>query len=108
MRTKAECWKFLTTAGLIILCVLVVTVFGKKNEAEQLAFNLEEISVFDIDEQIVGRFVRGHVSGCEEQPQADVGTYPAFKSGKPLYGSVWFASEYGNMNSGIQYHFAID
>lgn len=108
MRTKADYWKFFTTAGLIILCVLVVTVFGNKNKAEQLDFNLEEISVFDIDEQIVGRFVRGHVSACKEQPQADVGTYPTFKSDKPLYGSVWFAGEYGNMNSGTQYHFAID
>ena len=103
MRTKADYWRFLTTASLIILCVLVVTLFGKKNKAKQLEFDLEEISVFDIDEQIVGRFVRGHVSGCEEQPEADVGTYPTFKSDRPLYGSIWFAGEYGNMNSGIQY-----
>ncbi|MHC4535940.1 MAG: hypothetical protein ACYS6K_18480 [Planctomycetota bacterium] len=108
MRTKTECWRFLTISGLIILCVLVVTVFGKKNKAEKLVFNLEEISVFDIDEEIAGRFVRGHVSGCEKQPQADVETYPNFKSDKPLYGSVWFANEDNNINSGIQYHFAID
>ena len=108
MRKKTLSLRFLTTAILIILCILVVTVFGKKNKAEQLAFNLEEISVFDIDEQIIGRFVRGHVSGCEEQPQADVETYPAFKSDKPLYGSVWLANKDNNINSGIQYHFAID
>ncbi|NQT04323.1 MAG: hypothetical protein HQ580_20020 [Planctomycetes bacterium] len=108
MRKKTFPLRFLTTAGLIILCFLVVTVFGKKKKAEQLVFNLEEISIFDIDEQIVGRFVRGQVSVCEEQPQADVETYPAFKSDKPLYGSVWFAGEYGNKYSGIQYHFAID
>ncbi|MHC4243517.1 MAG: hypothetical protein ACYSU4_14010 [Planctomycetota bacterium] len=108
MREKADYRKLLTTAGLIILCVLVVTAFGNKNKAEQLAFDLEKISVFDIDEEIAGRFVRGHVSGCEKQPQADVGTYPNFKSDRPLYGSVWFANKDGNMNSGIQYHFAID
>ncbi len=108
MRTKADCWKFLTTTGLIILCVLVVTVFGKKNKAEQLVFNLEEISVFDIDEQIVRTFTRGHVSFCEEQPQDEVETYPLFKSDKPLFGSVWFANKDNNINSGIQYHFAID
>jgi len=108
MREKTLFLGFLATAGLIILCVLVVTVFGKKNKSEQLAFNLEEISIFDIDEQIVGRFVRGHVSNCEEQPKTDVEIYPIFKSKKPLYGSVWFANKDNNINSGIQYHFAID
>jgi hypothetical protein len=108
MRTKAECWKFLTTVGLIILCVLVVTVFGKKKKAEQLAFNLEEISAFDIDEQIAGRFINGKPAKCEDQPLANVRSYPVFKSDKPLYGSIWFTGEYGNKYSGIQYHFAID
>ena len=77
MREKTFSLRFLTTVGLIISCLLVINVFGNKNKAEQLGFNLEKISVFDIDEQIVGRFIRGHVSCCEEQPQADVGTYPA-------------------------------
>jgi len=108
MRTKPDYWRLLTTVSLIILCILVVNAFDKKNKAEQLVFNLEDISVFDIDEEIAGRFIRGHVSGCEEQPQADVETYPNFKSDKPLYGSVWFANKDNNINSGIQYHFAID
>ncbi len=109
MREKTISWRFLILGGLIPLCLLpIVIAYGYKEKTEELVFNLGEISVFDIDEQIVGRFVRGHVSGCKEQPEADVGTYPTLKSDRPLYGSIWFASEYGNMNSGIQYHFALD
>jgi hypothetical protein len=107
MRTKAECLKLLPTAGLIILC-LVVNVFGNKKKTEQIAFNLEEISAFAIDEKLLHEFVRGKVSACREQAEAEVEIYPVFKSKKPLYGSVWFAGEYGNKYSGIQYHFAID
>ena len=109
MREKTISWKFLTLSSLVLLCLpMVVIALGDKEKTEELVFNLEEISAFDIDEQIVGRFVIGHVSGCYEQPEADVGTYPTFKSDRPLYGSIWFACEYGNMNSGIQYHFALD
>ena len=106
MRAKANCKRLLTTSVGIILCLLIITAFGRRTEP--LVFNLEEISIFDIDEEIVRTFTRGHVSFCEEQPQDDVEIYPAFKSGKPIYGSIWFANEYGNMNSGIQYHYAID
>ena len=108
MRTKADYWGLLTTAGLIILCLLVVTAFGKKNKAGQLEFKLEEISAFDVEKNLLGRFVRGQLAKCKEQPISDVRFYPAFKSDKPIYGSVRFASENGNMNYGIQYHFALD
>ncbi len=106
MRTKADCWRFITTAGLIILCFLVVTAFGKKTEP--LVFNLQEISAFDVEKNLLGRFVRGQIAECKDQPIADVHAYPDFKSDKPLYGSVWFAGEFGNKYSGIKYHFAID
>ncbi len=108
MRVKTPSFSLLNTGFLILLCLLAVTAFGENEKAEELVFNLEEISAFDIDEGIAGRFVRGHVSGCEKEPQADVGTYPNFKSDKPLYGSVLFANEDNNINSGIRYHFAID
>jgi hypothetical protein len=109
MRGKAIYYSFLNTGALILLCLLSASIaFGNKEKSEEVVFNLGEISVFDIDEQIVGRFVRGQVSICEEQPEADTGTYPAFKSDRPLYGSIWFAGEYGNKNSGIQYHFSLD
>jgi hypothetical protein len=106
MRTKANCQKPLITSGLIILYLLAVTAFGKK--FEPTVFNLERISAFDVEENLLGRFVRGQFAKCEDKPIADVSAYPAFKSEKPLYGTVWFGGEYGNKYSGTQYHFAID
>jgi len=109
MRGKAISWRFFTAGSLVLLCLPIVSIaFGYMEKSEELVFNLGEISVFDIDEQIVGRFVRGQVGACSEQPVADVRAYPAFKSDKPLYGSIWFSGEYGIKNSGIQYHFALD
>ena len=101
--------RFLTLSSLVLLCLLLVAnAFGNKEKTEGLMFNLDEVSAFEIDEQIRWRFVRGQLGDCGEQPNADVRAYPAFKSGKPLYGSVRFASEYGEKDSGIQYHLAID
>lgn len=109
MREKTISCRFLTASSLVLLCLLMVAnAFGDKEKTEELVFNLDEISTFEIDEQLLGRFVRGQFGNCSEQSVADVRAYPAFKSGKPFYGSVRFAGEYGNKNSGIQYHFALD
>jgi hypothetical protein len=109
MRGTTSLLTFLTAGGVMLLCLLLVSIaFGNKEESEQLVFNLEEISAFDVDEQIVRRFVRGQFGVCNEQPEADVGTYPTFKSDRPLYGSVRFGSEYDEENSVVQHHFALD
>lgn len=109
MREKTISCRFLTASSLVLLCLLMVAnAFGDEEKTEELVFNLDEISTFEIDEQLLGRFVRGQFGNCSEQSVADVRAYPAFKSGKPFYGSVRFACEYGNKNSGIQYHFALD
>ncbi len=109
MREKTISCRFLILSSLVLLCLLLmVNALGCKEKAEELVFKLDEISAFEIDEQIRGSFVRGQFGDCGEQPNADVRAYPAFKSGKPLYGSVRFASEYGEKDSGIQYHLAID
>lgn len=108
LRGKIISFRFFTLGSLMLLCLLSVNAFSDNEQKEEPAFNLEEISVFDIDEQIVGRFVRGQLGDCGEQPVYDVLAYPAFKSDKPLYGSIQFAGEYGNKNSGIQYYFALD
>lgn len=106
MREKADRQILLTTCGLIVLCLLLVTAFGK--QTEPFVFNLEEISAFDVEKNLLGRFVRGHLGECKDQPIADVRDYPDFKSDKPICGSVRFAGEYGDHYSGIQYYFAID
>jgi len=109
MREKTISWIFLILSSLVLLYLLMVAnAFGDKGKTEELVFNLDGVSAFEIDEQLRGRFLRGQLGDCGEQPNADVRAYPAFKSGKPLYGSVWFASEYGEKNSGIQYYFALD
>jgi len=50
---------------------------------------------------------RGHPCGCLEEPEPNV-AYPAFNSEKPLYGVMWVDSEFGNLQSGTPYHFALD
>lgn len=99
MREKTISWRFLILGGLMPLCLLLIVIaYGYKEKTEGLMFNLDGVSAFEIDEQLRGRFVRGQLGDCGEQPNADVRAYPAFKSGKPLYGSVWFASKYGEKN----------
>ncbi|MBN1806054.1 MAG: hypothetical protein JW837_12460 [Sedimentisphaerales bacterium] len=106
MRTKANCQKLLTTSVPIILCISVVTVFGKR--IEPAVFNLEKISAFDVEENLRGRFLTGQRAACQDHAVTDVTVYPVFKSDNPLYGSICFTGEYGNKYSGTRYHFAID
>jgi len=82
--------------------------FGSKEKTKEIVFSLDEISAFEVGEQLLHEFVRGQRGDYGEQPEAEVKVYPAFKSDKPVYGSVRFASEYGEKNSGIQYHFVVD
>lgn len=81
---------------------------SSKKEAQELVFNLDEISVFELDRESRREFTRGQRGECGEEPGAEVKAYPAFKSDKPIYGSVRFAGVYGEKDSGVQYHFAID
>lgn len=104
MREKTTSWKFLILNSLVLLCLpMVVIALGDKEKTKGLMFNLDEISTFEVDENLLHQFVRGQYGDCAEQPEAEIQAYPAFKSGKPLYGSVWFASKYGEKKSGIQY-----
>jgi hypothetical protein len=60
-----------------------------ERQPKQLEFDLGEFSVFQIEEQLRSDFVRGVIAQCREKPDG-AKAYPAFKSGKPLYGSVRF------------------
>lgn len=87
MRGKTFLWRhFVTGAQLIFCSLLMMTVLSCK---EKLEFNLGEFSVFQIEEQLRSDFVRGVIAQCRERPDG-AKAYPAFKSGKPLYGSVRF------------------
>jgi len=118
MRKKTDLPQFVSSGSLVLLCLLLMMIaFGcekkaegvsSKGKTEGLAFNLNEVSVFELEEQLRREFVRGQRGECSEQTGEVVKVYPAFKSAKPLYGSVPFAREYGDKNSGVQYHFALD
>jgi hypothetical protein len=59
---------------------------------------LREVSVF---EQANDDFLRGQSGSCQDEPFREVNAYPAFVSQKPVYGSVRFAAEYGQTNTGM-------
>jgi len=109
MRERTIPWKFTGVASIILSCLLLmVFLHGCKHKTEDRISKLKEISAFRVDEKLLHKFVRGQLSICGEQPESEVRIYPAFKSDKPLYGSIRFAGEYGQENSGILYHFAVD
>ncbi len=68
-------------------------------------FKLREVSVFEQGER---SFLRGQSASCEDKPFTEVKHYPAFASKKPIYGSVRFAADSGQTNSGMLFYFAID
>jgi hypothetical protein len=65
-----------------------------------------ERSVFPLDET-PGLDDRGHPCVCSEQADPNV-AYPAFSSGKPLYGLIRVDMELGENRSGTPYRFALD
>jgi hypothetical protein len=87
---------------------MALLAFACKHKAGDRISKLKRISAFTVDERLLPQFVRGQLSDCSDQPLSEVRIYPAFKSDKPLYGSIRLAEEYGQENSGILYHFAVD
>jgi hypothetical protein len=101
--------KFLGTGGAITSCLLLmVSIHGCKQETSGHVTKLKKISAFKVEEKLLQKFIRGQLSICREQPESEVRIYPTFKSDKPLYGLVRFAAAYGQDESGILYHFAVD
>lgn len=68
-------------------------------------FKLREVSVFEGGHQ---SFTRGQMGECQDKPFPEVKAYPDFRSKKPVYGSVSFATQRGQPNSGTRFHFAVD
>ena len=104
-------WRFLTAGSLVLLCLLLMVItFGCKEKTEeqtkQFVFNLDEVSVFDVGE-VFQDFLRGQSTFCNRRPHSQI-KYPAFKSEKPLYGSIDFAGRSAESHTPGGYHFAID
>jgi hypothetical protein len=89
----------LSTCRLAGLCLtLAAAAWGAQDGSDRRVFPLEEVSGLDD---------RGHSCVCSEQADPNV-AYPAFFSGKPLYGLVRVDMELGEERSGTPYPFALD
>ncbi|MBA7674804.1 hypothetical protein ES703_83029 [subsurface metagenome] len=111
MREKTISCRFLILGGLMPLCLLLTLIaFGCKEKTEeqtkQFVFNLDEVSVFDVGE-VFRDFLRGQSTFCNRRPRRPI-KYPAFKSEKPLYGSIDFAGRTAESHAPGGYHFALD
>ena len=96
----------------LLLCLLAMPgLAGRALAAAEAGkgevFKLREVSVFEEGEQQSG-FLRGQTGLDRDKPFAEVRNYPAFVSKKPVYGSVRFAADYGQTNSGMLFYFAMD
>ena len=92
------------------LCVLALPgvagpAFAATEGGKGEVFKLRELSVF---EQSDDGFLRGQSGQTQDQPFAEVKSYPGFASIKPVYGSVRFAADYGHTNGGLLFYFAMD
>jgi hypothetical protein len=83
-----------------ILLSLSPILSGGENRSERLEFPLEEVPNFD-------HWDIGHTCDCASEPAPNV-VYPAFSSGKPLYGRIRVDMELDDPHSGTLYHFALD
>lgn len=110
MRRRAILSRFLTVGSFILLYLSVAATFGNNEKTGDLVFGLEEVSAFELDKQLLNsnRFIRGKFGECSEQPGIEVFAYPAFKSDKPIYGSVRFAGQFSEDEPKHLYFFAVD
>jgi len=93
----------------VILCLAIpLSLFGCKKQSEEQVFELDEVSAFEVPEELHWAFVSGQPAYCNELPDPNVMKYPTLKSDKPLYGSIQLPSEFHQKASGLLYHFVID
>ena len=111
MKTARRCrvglggFKLGFSLWLLALSGLGGRAFAAAEASQGEVFKLREISVFEQDDR---SFLRGQTAPCQDQPFAEVKSYPAFASSKPIYGSVRFAADYGQTNGGLLFYFAMD
>ncbi len=76
----------------------------------QLVFDLNEVSVFDLSDEVSRSFLQGQTIFCDQQlGRGQPGQYPPFKSAKPIHGMIRFAGRtVGQSPSAMYYHLAID
>ena len=89
--------------------LLLSTLFSTGRSADNAAaFDLKEISTFDVPEPMWHHFTSGQYVKCGAEPNERVQRYPPFESSKPLYGSLVVGTQPGRRDSGLCYPFAVD
>jgi len=86
---------------------VILLLLGPAAGADDLIFDLEEVSACELFEQIP-TFALGQQATCTRRPDPNVRAYPALKSDKPVYGSVQFGSYDEARNPALLYHFVAD
>jgi hypothetical protein len=99
----------LLLAGGLTLWTLAGLPLAGAEAAPEEVFQLRGASAFDLGgrEKEAG-FLRGQSAQCQDQAPAEVKTWPALKSKKPVYGSVRFGGDPKDKQSGMLFHFAVD
>ena len=108
MRGKVFFSRFSRYSSIMLICLLMMLLACGCKQKDESVSKLKDVSVFKLNKPLLQKFVRGQVCQCSEKPDASVKVYAVFKSQKPLYGSVRFAGEFSEQDSGIEYHFAVD
>jgi hypothetical protein len=85
MRERTFSSRFLIPACIAFLCLLLIgLIYYSKYQTGDGISRLRKISAFKVDEKLLDNFIRGQLTICSDQPEPEAGTYPAFKSSKPL------------------------
>ncbi|HUV63336.1 MAG TPA: hypothetical protein VMW24_05515 [Sedimentisphaerales bacterium] len=81
-----------------------------EEQTNQLVFDMEEVSVFDLDDEISRDFLRGQTIFRDHQAgRGRPGQYPHFNSAEPIHGMISFAGKpVGQSPPRMYYHLAID
>jgi len=97
--------------SLMLLALAGWLAVAPSASAAELArqFELEEFSVFEAEGPLQYMLRSGqYARDCGDEPDERVKTYPALKSANPVYGSVPFAMDLLDFNSGQAYCFVLD
>ena len=95
----------LLTCGLAGLSLVVPFAAAAEADTGDESFKLREVSAFEYGQN---SFLRGQTGECDDKPSPKVKAYPAFKSKKPIYGSIHFCLDRKQPDSGQIAYFAVD
>jgi len=73
-----------------------------------VAYDLREISAFDVPDVVRNRFLTGAITESRTEPDVNFKRYPALQSDKPLSGSFHVGGAPAEPKTGYHYAFAVD